>query len=255
MSISTPQSNNLLAPPINSTFLWAIGMSVAVHLTLALVIPNFEFEPRKPADVIEVALEEIKKPEPPPPPPPEPPKPAEPIKPEVKPKPIKQPKPEPLPQVIKPAEDKAPPPPAQTPVQPEVIAVAPRAETPPPAFTAPAPIVEPQPVEVPKQPQFSDEDIDNAKNRYGAALTREIAKHKQYPKIAQTRGWQGEALIALHLDSNGKVVKSEIEKSSGFESLDNQALTMVRKSSFPAPPEALKGRSFEITVPVTFKLE
>ena len=246
-------NDNPLANAISSTFAWALGLSVLAHLLLALIIPNFEFEPKKPAEVIEVALQEIKKPEPPPPPP-EPPKPVEPVKPEVKPKPIKPMKPEPIPQVIRPSEEKAPPPSQPTPVQPEVIAVAPKTESAPPSFTAPAPVVEAQP-EPPKQPQPSDEDIENAKNRYGSALTREIAKHKQYPKIAQMRGWQGEVLLTLHLDSNGKVVKSEIANSSGFEALDNKALEMVKKSSFPAPPDALKGRSFEITVPVTFKLE
>ena len=34
-------------------------------------------------------------------------------------------------------------------------------------------------------------DVDNAKNQYGNLLSREVAKHKQYPKIAQMRGWQG----------------------------------------------------------------
>lgn len=217
----------------------------------AYVIPSFEFEPQKKPEMIEVALMEVKKPEPPPPPP-EPPKPEpQPLKPEPKLKQLPQPKPIPTPQVIKPSEEITPPPSVSSP--PAVIAVAPKAEA-PPTFTAPTPVTEPTPVE-PTKPQVSDEDIENAKNRYGSALTREISKHKKYPKIAQMRGWQGEVLLTLHLDGNGRVTSSEVANSSGFESLDNEALAMVKKSSFPPPPEVLKGRAFEITVPVTFKLE
>ncbi len=70
------------------------------------------------------------------------------------------------------------------------------------------------------------------------------------------RGWQGECLLDLKLDGNGNVLSASVKESSGHEALDNQALEMVRKASpFPAPPEVLRGRSFNITVPVSFKLE
>jgi periplasmic protein TonB len=58
------------------------------------------------------------------------------------------------------------------------------------------------------------------------------------------------------LDGNGKVLSATVQQSSGFDALDKQALEMVRKASpFPAPPEALRSRTFNITVPVSFKLE
>ena len=95
-----------------------------------------------------------------------------------------------------------------------------------------------------------------ALSQYGGTLGRAIAKHKQYPKIAQMRGWQGDCLLDLKIDGSGNVLSANIKESSGFEALDKQALEMVRKASpFPAPPEALRGRSFDITVPVSFKLE
>ena len=230
---SVAQSHNSLLDSANRTFIWALGLSISLHIIFAYVIPNFEFEPKKKPEVIEVALMEIKKPEPPPPPPPEPPKPTpQPLKPEPKPKPIPQPKPLPTPQVIKPSEQLTPPPSAPTP-QPAVISVAPKAEAAPTTFTAPTPVADPTPVE-PSKPQVSDEDIENAKSRYGNALTREISKHKKYPKIAQMRGWQGEVLLTLHLDGNGRVTSSEVASSSGFESLDNEALAMVKKIFFSA---------------------
>ena len=70
------------------------------------------------------------------------------------------------------------------------------------------------------------------------------------------RGWQGEAKVDLQIDAGGNVLASKIQESSGHEVLDQQALDMVKKAApFPAPPDALRGRTFNILVPVSFRLE
>lgn len=136
---------------------------------------------------------------------------------------------------------------SEPPSPPPVIATAPKAES-LPVFTTPPP--------PPKPTGPSQQDMDAARNLYGNQLAREIAKHKQYPRIAQMRGWQGEAVVDLQLDGNGNVIASKIHTPSGFDVLDKEALEMVKKASpFPAPPEALRGHSFNILVPVSFRLE
>jgi protein TonB len=98
--------------------------------------------------------------------------------------------------------------------------------------------------------------VDSALGNYGSLLSREFAKHKQYPRIAQMRGWQGTVRIELHIDANGNIISSIVSESSGFEVLDKQSLEMVRKASpLPLPPEALHGREFRIIVPIAFRLE
>jgi protein TonB len=131
-----------------------------------------------------------------------------------------------------------------------VIAAAPKAEAPPPTFVAP--VAAPEPA----KPTVSQADIDNAKNQYGSLLSREVARHKQYPKIAQMRGWQGEVELDLQIDGSGNLVSSKVRTSSGFEALDKQALEMVKKAApFPLPPEALRAKTFNVIIPVSFKLE
>lgn len=94
------------------------------------------------------------------------------------------------------------------------------------------------------------------RSNYGSVLSREFAKHKQYPRIAQLRGWQGTVRLELKIDASGTVTSSTVAESSGFEILDKQALEMVRKASpLPQPPEALRGQEFTLIVPVSFKLE
>jgi protein TonB len=234
-----------------NTLIWAIISSMLLHGLLAYVIPNLKSDEIKQPDLIVVQL--AKKPEPPPVAIPEPVQPEpEPIKPKVKPelKPIV--KPLPTPTVVKDEPTPYQPPPATVTPQTEVIAVNPKTDA-TPSPVPPAPVAIPEP---PKPVGPSQEDIDDARGRYGNTLWGAIGKHKQYPRIAQMRGWQGEAIVELQLDGNGKLKSKKIIQSSGYESLDKQALEMVEKASpFPAPPEALRGSNFSIKVPIPFKLE
>lgn len=237
------------------TLLWAVVISMTLHILLAVVVPNFKFDlVKKPP--VELSIE-LQKPEPPAPVIQKIPEPPEPIE-QPKPQPVKKLEPKPQPKPVKPIEQPSPiiestPPPApvsEAPPTPAVIAAAPKGES-KPEFVAPPP-----PIEPPKVAEPSPAEIDNALGEYGSLLGRAIAKHKQYPRIAQMRGWQGDMILDLKIDGNGKILSASVRESSGYEALDKQALEMAHKAApFPAPPQALRNRTFNITVPVSFKLE
>lgn len=228
-----------------STLIWAIIASILLHVLFAVVVPNFKFDAiKKIPDILSV---ELQKPTPPAPVVvPEPPKP-EPVK-QAESKPVAKPITKKV-EAPSPIKQEVTPPPAVVDTPPHVIAVEPKVDN------TPHEIVSVPPIETPK-PEPIQADVDNALGEYGSLLGRAIAKHKQYPRIAQMRGWQGDVLLDLKIDGSGNVLSAKVRESSGHEALDNQALEMVRKASpFPAPPEALRSRSFNITVPVSFKLE
>lgn len=226
------------------TFIWAIVASFVLHMLVVTVMPNLHFQKAAQQEIIQVELAPAKKPQPK-------------IEPDpIKPIPKPEPKPVPVPrQITTPAKTAEAQPhnqpePVLVPPPPTVISVPVKPEA-PPAFIAPPP-----PPEPPRPAKPDQQDIDAARNLYGSLLGREIAKHKQYPRIAQMRGWQGEVLVDIQLDSNGNVQSSTIQKPSGYDVLDKQALEMVKKASpFPTPPDALRGSSFSILVPVSFRLE
>lgn len=232
----------------NKTLAWAIIGSMLLHALLVAVIPNIKFDEIKEPEILNVDF--VKLPEPPPPAPepvqPEP----ETVKPKIEPKIKPEPKPvtKPVPTVAaEPTQPVSEPPPVQ-PTQ--VIAVAPKPTPAPPVQTVPVPVVQEPP------PVINQADYEDARNKYGNSLWGAISKHKKYPKIAAMRNWQGEAIVELELDGNGKLKSKKIVQSSGHDVLDKQALEMVEKAlPFPAPPEALRGNSFTITVPIPFKLE
>lgn len=213
-----------------------------------MVVPNLKFDKIKMSDTLTIEIVHPKK-----------------LAPIVTPEPHKAIEPirqqpaliKPLPKIShkldpKPIETKPSPTPTDAAPPPTVISAAHKVDTPPVTITQPI-VHAPEP---PKKIEPNEDDVNAALSQYGSALGRAIAKHKQYPKIAQMRGWQGECLLDLKIDSSGNVLSSVIKQTSGFDALDKQALEMVLKASpLPTPPEALRGRNFNITVPVTFKLE
>ncbi len=234
----------------NKTLVWAIICSMLAHALLVVVIPNIKFDDIKEPDVLNVEFVKLPEPQPPATEPvqPEP----ETVKPKVEPKIKPEPKPviKPLPTpVAEPTQPITEPPPVQPT---EVIAVAPKPNAAPPVQTVPVPT----PVVQEPPPVSNQADYEDARNKYGNSLWGAISKYKKYPKIAAMRNWQGEAIVELELDGNGKLKSKKIVQSSGHDVLDKQALEMVEKAlPFPAPPEVLRGNSFTITVPIPFKLE
>jgi protein TonB len=230
------------------TFVWALIGSFVLHILAVSVLPKLHFERAAQQEVMQVKLAPAVKPQPEP----EPVKP-EPVKPQAAPKP--EPRPTPAPRhIIAPSPIVEPLPHTESvpePSPPAAITAPAKPET-PPTFTVPPP----PPPEPPRPSSPSQQDIDAARNLYGSLLGREIAKYKQYPEIARRRGWQGEVVVDIQLDKNGNLQSSTIQKSSNHEALDKQALEMVKKAApFPAPPEALRGSTFNILVPVSFHLE
>ena len=236
-------------PASAHTIIWAVICSMLLHALLVIIIPNIKFDEVKTPDILEVDF--VKLPEPPPAPEPAPPQP-EVVKPKIEPKIKPEPKPVVKPQptpVVEQNEPVAEPPPAQPT---EVIAVAPKPNAAPPVQTVPAPV----PVKQEPPPVTNQADYEDARSKYGNSLWGAISKHKKYPKIAAMRNWQGEAIVELELDGNGKLKSKKIIQSSGHDVLDKQALEMVEKAlPFPPPPDVLRGNNFTITVPVPFKLE
>ena len=233
---------------------WMLLLSVAIHALAMVLIPNIRWEELRKPEVLQVELappQKVAEPAPAPEPEPEPqpePEPPPPPKKEI-PKPRIEPKPK-----VSPAPQPEVEPPAQT--EPEVV-------NPPAVITAP-PEVEvptfegppPPPPEPPKPTGPTQADLDAARGLYKSQLEREIVKHKQYPRVAKMRGWQGEAVVELQIDANGEPTSVKIQTSSGFEVLDNTAIEMVRKTvAATTLPAILRGTMSTFLVPVSFRLQ
>lgn len=229
---------------------WTLVCSILLHALLALVLPNFDFSQQEPPkQELTIELVQPKQPEPLQEAPPAPVTPdpiPEPVK-EI-PKPIKKTevplerKPIPQPVTDEPAPQEAAPPP-------EVIAVAPKAES-KPVFVAPPP-----PPEPPKRAGPSESDIQAARDAYRSQVQLELKRNQRYPRIAESRGIEGDVKLEISIDHDGNVTQVAVEESSGNSALDDAAIAAVKRSNLKQyMQDILRGHIDKITVTVGFKL-
>lgn len=93
---------------------------------------------------------------------------------------------------------------------------------------------------------------------YTQAMTAQVARVKAYPQIARLRGWEGTAVVTVHLSADGTILDARVAESSGHEILDRQAINMVRRADpmppFPAGSFERSGSTLEVRLPIVFAL-
>lgn len=197
-----------------------------------------------PVEVLAQIIEPPKAALPPAPPPPAPVVPKEPPPPPVK-QAVVKPTP-PVPQTQAPPQILAVETPTPAPNAPATVQVAPAAPVLPPsvpvaAVASPAPVPVPAPAPVVKvQPSTDADDLYNPNQRY--------------PRMSFSMGEQGTVMVRILIGAKGLPLKAELQKTSGFERLDQAALEYVMQSRYKpgtlngVPNEMWMGRSVTYTI-------
>lgn len=170
----------------------------------------------------------------------------EPPKPVIPPPPVvpKEPPPPVKQAVVKPA-----PPVPQMQALPQILAV----ETPTPAPSAPAPvqIAAPAPILPPSVPVAAVATpspvavpVATAKVLPSTDADDLYNPNQRYPRMSQTMGEQGTVMVRILIGANGLPLKAELQKTSGFERLDQAALDFVMQSRYK--PGTLGGKPTEM---------
>jgi len=83
-------------------------------------------------------------------------------------------------------------------------------------------------------------------------ISKIVQKNISYPYIAKKMGWEGEVVISFVLTKEGKVNFLNVEMSSGYKVLDENAIKTIKEASkyFPLPPIDVK-----IRLPISYRLE
>ena len=120
-----------------------------------------------------------------------------------------------------------------------------------PAASAPvAEAARPAPAIAPQRPQ--SEVIDGYRQRLGELF----ARHQEYPRVAAMRGWEGEVRLRLKVARKGNLLGVALDRSSGFDVLDQHALAMLEAlAGLPPLPEALEANEIQVVVPINYKLK
>lgn len=118
----------------------------------------------------------------------------------------------------------------------------------PPTASAP-----PAPAAAPTSSVAADASM-TAPNWQGLLLGQ-LERFKRYPADAQARRQQGVAYLRFTMNRDGRVLTFRLEKSSGYDLLDQEALALIQRAQpLPKPPPSVMGDPLELVVPIEFYL-
>lgn len=87
-----------------------------------------------------------------------------------------------------------------------------------------------------------------------SALRSRIERDIRYPGIARANGWQGTVLLVARLDGGGHLLETLVRRSSGYETLDRAAASLLRRVTKGAPVSNPLGRPVSIEIPILYEL-
>ncbi|MEO0993448.1 MAG: TonB family protein [Pseudomonadota bacterium] len=94
-----------------------------------------------------------------------------------------------------------------------------------------------------------------AKRDYMSRLAAILARHKRYPRRAQSRRQEGTGHLFFVVEQSGRISRRELRRSSGHSLLDDEILAILsRVGSFPPIPDEVGLARLEIVVPINFDL-
>jgi protein TonB len=147
------------------------------------------------------------------------------------------------------------PPPPSSPLVPAVIDASAQ-DLPPPQINLsapPGPAAGPAPPMYLPSPPNANYGTSNAEPTWETALLSRVEQAKHAPVSASGGNVRGVVMLRFKMDRDGKVLEAKIERSSGNDTLDQEALAgLQRAQPLPAPPAELPGATLELIVPVDF---
>lgn len=94
---------------------------------------------------------------------------------------------------------------------------------------------------------------EGERNEYIASLIRLISQYQHYPKASILNEEEGVVQITVNLGGDGRLLGSEVSKSSGFSRLDEAALKTIRQIAvFPMPARQMSGLA--LAIPIRYDL-
>ncbi len=84
-----------------------------------------------------------------------------------------------------------------------------------------------------------------------AELNERLQQEHSYPRMARRRGWEGQVVVFVRLDSKGFHEELRIQQSSGRDILDEAALKLVEGV---LPVETPLNQSVSLEIPITYRL-
>lgn len=104
--------------------------------------------------------------------------------------------------------------------------------------------------------EFIGLDNEEATEKTDAEIMRFLKRHVSYPKFSKTLGEEGVVYVGYTVNQRGKIVDVKVDKSSGYERLDKEALRVVKKfpDKYMPGQQGMRPVNVRLICPVRFTL-
>lgn len=100
------------------------------------------------------------------------------------------------------------------------------------------------------------EDLGALREVFTGQVRQRISRFQVYPRIARRRGMEGQPVVAFTLNQQGQLTGLQLDRSSGYDLLDQAALDAVKQGApYPAIPPSLQLNIFQFKLPISFILK
>lgn len=123
----------------------------------------------------------------------------------------------------------------------------------PPAPGAPTGVADGEGADV--GPATPGVDIDALLRSYLARVARAVQRDFSYPRAAVRAGLEGQCVVVVTIDAEGRIVRTELDGTSGHSVLDRAALAAATSiKRVPKAPLELGWTERQVKIPFTFRL-
>jgi len=126
--------------------------------------------------------------------------------------------------------------------------------------TATQPVTKPQAGDAPTPAQPApaatgmDTTRQTAREQLHNSILRLVSSRFNYPLLARRKGWQGVVKLQVHIESDGRISRLQVEQTSGYPVLDRAALQSLQLASVPDAEQWMQGQAIDIIIPVEYRL-
>ena len=102
----------------------------------------------------------------------------------------------------------------------------------------------------------SSQDNPDPLAKYTQIIQVRLTDNLSYPQSAKKAGFQGEVKLGMHLLYDGKLLDVAIKSSSGYKTLDDNAINIAQKiSPYPPFPPEIKEKDIWVEIPIVYKVD
>jgi protein TonB len=99
-----------------------------------------------------------------------------------------------------------------------------------------------------------DTTRQTAREQLHNSILRLVSSRFNYPLLARRKGWQGVVKLQVHIESDGRISRLQVEQTSGYPVLDRAALQSLQLASVPDAEQWMQGQAIDIIIPVEYRL-